>query len=151
MPKGWCRPVAKTEICLRLAVGADAAEDLDLAGFALGEEQIAVGREAQQARIVEAGGVELHLEALGRDGPGVGGARNHVGAVVDGLIGTRARAGRRAVRWRRVPGDSCAASVNAAWPVSTGCWPAAVGEPERKTKRKIAEKLPIEIAGQRSR
>ena len=75
MPKGWCRPSAKTEICLRLAVGADAAKDLDLAGLAFGQEQIAVGREAQQARIVEAGGIELDLEALGRDGPGVGGAR----------------------------------------------------------------------------
>ena len=89
MPKGWCRPVAKTEVLLRLAVRVDAAEDLDLAGFAFGEEEVAVGRGAHEARIVEAGGVELDLEALGRDGPGVGGAGNHVGAVVDGLLGRR--------------------------------------------------------------
>ena len=87
MPKGWCRPSAKTEICFGLAVGVDAAEDLDFAGCALGEEEIAVGREANQPRIVEAGGVELHLEAFGRDGPGVGGAGNDVGAVIDGLVG----------------------------------------------------------------
>jgi hypothetical protein len=90
---------------LRLAVGADAAEDLDFAGFAFGEEEVAVGREANEARIVEAGGVELDLEALGRDGPGVGRAGNDVGAVVDGLVGRGA--GRSAtVRWRRMPGDS---------------------------------------------
>ena len=72
---------------LRFAVGVDAAEDLDLAGLAFGEEEVAVGREADEARVVEAGGVELDLEAFGRDGPGVGGAGNDVGAVVDGLIG----------------------------------------------------------------
>ena len=71
----------------RLAVGVDAAEDLDFAGFAFGEEEIAVGREANKARVVEVGGVELDLEASGRDGPGVGGAGNDVGSVVDGLIG----------------------------------------------------------------
>ncbi len=76
---------------MRLAVGADAAKDLDLAGFAFGQEQVAVGREAQQARIVEAGGVHVDLEALGRDGPGVGGARNDGGAVVDGLVGCGCR------------------------------------------------------------
>ncbi len=72
---------------LRLAVRADAAKDLDLAGFALGQKQVAVGRDANEARIVEAGGVEVHLEALGRNGPRVGGTGNDVGAVVDGLIG----------------------------------------------------------------
>ena len=72
---------------LRLAVGVDAAKDPDLAGLALGQEEVAVGRDAQQARIVETGGVELDLEALGRDGPGIGGARNHAWAVVDGLVG----------------------------------------------------------------
>ncbi len=39
------------------------------------------------AGVVEVGGVEVDLETLGRDGPGVGGAGNDVGAVVDGLIG----------------------------------------------------------------
>ncbi len=46
-----------------------------------------MGAKRMQARVVETGGVELHLEALGRDGPGVGGAGNDVGAVIDGLIG----------------------------------------------------------------
>ena len=71
----------------RLAVRADAAEDLDFAGGAFSEEEVAVGREADEARVVEAGGVELNLEASGCDGPGVGGAGNNVGAVIDGLIG----------------------------------------------------------------
>ena len=79
--------MAKTETCFGLAAGVDAAEDLDFAGVALGEEEIAVGREADEARVVETGGVELDLESLGRDGPGVGGAGNDVGAVVDGLLG----------------------------------------------------------------
>src|ERR1039458_3303410 len=74
-----------------LAVGVDAAEDLDLASFALSEEEVAVGRETDEARVVEAGGVELDLEAFGRDGPRVGGAGNHVGAVVDRLFGHRLR------------------------------------------------------------
>jgi hypothetical protein len=76
---------------LRLAVGAYAAKDLDLATFAFGEKQVAVGREAQQARIVEVGGIHVNLEALGRDGPRVGGARDNVGAVIDGLVGGRRR------------------------------------------------------------
>ena len=72
---------------LGLAACVHAAEDLDLAGFALGQEEVAVGRKANQPRVVEAGGVELHLEALGRDGPGIGGPGNNVGTVVDGLLG----------------------------------------------------------------
>ena len=71
----------------RIPFGVDAAEDLDFAGRALGEEEVAVGREANEARVVETGGVDLDFESLGRDGPGVGGAGNDVGAVVDGLVG----------------------------------------------------------------
>ena len=72
---------------LRLAVGADAAENPDFAGLAFGQKDVAVGRGAQQAGIVEAGGVEVDLEALGRLGPGIGRAGDHAGSVVDGLVG----------------------------------------------------------------
>ena len=71
---------------LWFAISVDAAKHLDLAGLALSEEQIAVGRETDQARVLEIGGVELNLEALGRDRPGIGGAGNYVGAVVDRLF-----------------------------------------------------------------
>ena len=77
-----------------LAVGADAAEDLDFAGLAFGEEDVAVGSGAEEARVVEAGGIELHLKAFGRDRPGVVGTRNDVGAVVDGLLGRGVLVGR---------------------------------------------------------
>ena len=111
--------MAKTDVCFRLAVGVDAAKDSDLAGVAFGEEEIAIGRDADEARIVEAGGVELDLESLGRDGPGVGGARNDGGAVVDGLLGRgRGQIGDGEVAARA--GGLVSASVKAAWPVRTG-------------------------------
>lgn len=118
------------------AGGVDAAEDFDFAGFAFGEEEIAVGGEADEARIVETGGVELDLEALGRDGPGVGGARNDVGAVVDGLLGCRggqvsggevaASAGRFV---SRVSECGLACEEARAW---VGCLGAGLAEPEAK-------------------
>ena len=83
--------MAKTRGLLRLAVGAYAAKDLDLASFAFGQKQVAVGRETQQARIVEVGGVHIDLEAVGRDGPRIGRARDNVGAVIDGLVGCGCR------------------------------------------------------------
>ena len=70
-----------------ISLRVDAAENLDFACGALGEEEVAVGREANEARIVETGGVELDFEALGRDGPGIVGAGNDGGAVIDGLVG----------------------------------------------------------------
>ena len=42
---------------LRLAVGAYAAKDFDFAGLALGQEEVAVGGGADEAGIVEAGGI----------------------------------------------------------------------------------------------
>ena len=72
---------------LRFAIGIDAAEDLDFAGGAFSEEEIAVGGEADEARVIEIGGVELDLKTFGRDGPRIRGSGNDVGAVVDGLIG----------------------------------------------------------------
>ncbi len=72
---------------LGLAVGAHAAKHPDLARLALGQEDVAVGRGPQQAGIVEPGGIQVHLEALGRLRPGIRRARNDQGAVVDRLIG----------------------------------------------------------------
>ena len=89
------------------AVGADAAKDEDGAGAGVGEEEIAIGRGADEARHGEgsaaeshvllvvgalhgsgvAAGVERDLEAGRRDGPGVGRARDDVRGVVDGLVG----------------------------------------------------------------
>ena len=70
-----------------LAVGTDAAKELDLAGLAFREEEIAVGREAQQTRIVEPGRIHIDLEAPRCDGPGIRRARDDCGAVVDRLLG----------------------------------------------------------------
>ncbi len=79
--------MAKTEICFGLPSASTPRKTLNFAGLALGEEDVAVGRGADEAGIVEAGGVELDLEAFGRDGPGVVGTGNDGWAVIDGLIG----------------------------------------------------------------
>jgi hypothetical protein len=89
------------------AVGAYAAKDEDGAGAGVGEEEIAVGGGADQARHTEgacdrrhlffvvgtlhrgevAAGVEGDFEAGGRDGPRVDRAGDDVRCVVDGLVG----------------------------------------------------------------
>ncbi len=78
--------VGERRSLLRLAVGRDAAKDSDFSGCAFGEKEVAVGSDAEQAGIVETGGVKLDFEAFGRDGPRVCGAGDHAGAVVDGLV-----------------------------------------------------------------
>ena len=65
-----------------LAAGVDAAEDADLAGirlavdFAVGDKQVSVGSEADEAGFVHAGSVLLDLETRRGFGPGVGWFRN---------------------------------------------------------------------------
>ena len=107
MPKGWSRPVAKLLDLRGLAIGADAAKNEDDAGAGVGQEEIAIGRGHDEARHGEcaaawghhflvvgalhgrgvAARIERDLESGGRERPCVGGARNHVGSVVDGLGG----------------------------------------------------------------
>ena len=107
MPKGWSRPVANFSMVAARAVGGDAAEDEDGAGAGVGQEEIAVGSGGDEARLGEGAAGELHVlarggalegrgvtagvegdaEAGGRDGPGVDGAGDDVGAVVDGFGG----------------------------------------------------------------
>src|SRR5271168_4557971 len=92
-----------------LACGGDAAEDDDGARLRVGYEEVAVGRGVDDARHDEgaggldgellhvigalhgpggvATGVELDLEAGGREGPGAIGPGDDGGAVVDGLGG----------------------------------------------------------------
>ncbi len=86
MPKGWLRPLAKTDTCCGLPSPVDAAQDLDVSALALGEEEVAVGRGADEARVVESAGVEIDFEARGRLGPGIRRTRNHLWSVVDGFI-----------------------------------------------------------------
>ena len=89
------------------AIGPYAAKDEDGSSAGVGEEEIAVGCGSDEARHGEsaaaeshhllvvgalhggrvAAGIEGDFEAGGRDGPCVGGARNDMGRVVDGLIG----------------------------------------------------------------
>jgi len=107
-----------------LTVGADAAQDEDCARAGVGEEEIAVGRGADEARLGEgatrephvspgigalqgsgvAAGVERDLEAWRSDGPGVGRTHDEVGGVVDGLrrVGLRKIAERDLVTNARV-------------------------------------------------
>ena len=122
MPKGWCRSVAKTEICCGLPSAPTPRKTWILPASLSARNRSPLGATRMQARIVEAGGVELDLEALGRDGPRVGGAGNDVGAVVDGLIGS----GRGQIgdgEMAAGAGRLVRASVNAACPVSTGWVP----------------------------
>ena len=74
---------------LRFSIRAHAAEDLDFAGLALSQEEVAVGSNAQQAGVIEAVGVEPDLKPLGSDGPGVCRTGNDRGAVIDRLLGGR--------------------------------------------------------------
>src|SRR5215813_6331743 len=83
--EGFMQSSGKNGGLLRLAVGGDAAKNLDLAGPALGEEQIAVRSGANQARILQARSVKLDFEALRRRRPGVLGALNHARLVQRGL------------------------------------------------------------------
>ncbi len=72
--------------CLRLAVGADAAQDHDLVAMRVSEEEIAVGSGADEARLLEVSGcVELDLEAGGSLGPCAIGPRDEIRAVIDRL------------------------------------------------------------------
>jgi len=70
-----------------VAVGRLAAQDDDFAGGAVGDEEVAVGRGADQTRLLESLSVDLHLEARRRDGPCAVGTGNQRGAVVDRLVG----------------------------------------------------------------
>ena len=99
------RPVeARREdlVDLRLARAVFRAQHAHAAGPALGDEEIAVRRGADQPRIVEAGLELLDAEAGGRLRPGVRGPRDDSRAVVDGLR----RVGRRQVRRADPPADS---------------------------------------------
>jgi len=73
-----------------LAIRANAAEDLDFACLALGQEKITVRSGTNQPRVVQAGRIKLHLEALGRNGQHIRGPGNHRRPVVHGLLGRRA-------------------------------------------------------------
>ena len=61
------------------------AEDRDLAGVAFGNEQVAVGRGANQARATETGRKEFDLETCGGLRPGVAWSGNDGGIVAGGL------------------------------------------------------------------
>ena len=55
------------------------------------EEDVAVRRGAHQPRLLEALGVDIHLETLRRNRPRTLGARHQAGTVVDRLIRLRVR------------------------------------------------------------
>ena len=79
-------PFGEDGCLLRFSIGSDPAEDENLSGLALGNEEVAVWSGADKAGIVQSGGVLLDFEAFRRDGPGVRWLRGHAGAVVDGLL-----------------------------------------------------------------
>jgi len=60
----------KTSTCWGAPVAGHAAQHADLVGLALGDEEVAVGRRADEARVRQLVGVELDLEAGGRLRPG---------------------------------------------------------------------------------
>ncbi len=56
---------------LRLAISANAAKDFDIAGMALGDENVSVRGSSHPSRLIQASGEELDLESRRRDGKGV--------------------------------------------------------------------------------
>ena len=105
--EGVVKPSGELLNLSSLAVGAYATKHEQRAGARVGEEQVAVGRGADEARHGEsataerhvlfvvgalhgggvAAGIERDFEAGRCDGPCVGGAGNYVGRIVDCLIG----------------------------------------------------------------
>jgi len=100
----------------RLAVGTDAAEDLDLTGFAFGQEKVALGAVRSRRGLSRFGGVERDLEALGRWAMRWRGG-NEGGTVVHDSLG---RGGHVGDGGGGMPGDSWAASVKADGPDKVG-------------------------------
>jgi hypothetical protein len=90
-----------------LAVRLEAAENDDLAGSGVSDEDVTIGGGHEESGLGEgalaaahvlggvgalersgvSAGVEGDFEARGSDGPGVGGTRNDFGAFIDGLVG----------------------------------------------------------------
>ncbi len=70
-----------------VAVRRASAQHHDLSRGAVGDEEVAIGRGADEPRLPESLRIELHLEASGSDGPRAVGTGNQRGAVVDRLIG----------------------------------------------------------------
>jgi hypothetical protein len=87
--EGLVQAVGEDRNLRSLAVRTHAAEDLDLAGLALGQKQIAIGRGANQPRVIQASRIQLHLEACGRDGQHTGGPGNDLRPIVHGLLRSR--------------------------------------------------------------
>src|SRR5579859_6932481 len=96
---GWIEVDAERQVqpggelrdLLRFAIRANAAKDLDLVGIAFCQKDVSVGRSANQPRVLEVGGVQLHLEAFGSHRPDSLRPGNHVRSVVDGFAGRRRR------------------------------------------------------------
>ena len=95
MPNGCLRSRAKTTDCCARPSGPTPAQHADLVGLALGDEEIAVGRRADEARVRQLVRVKLDLEAARRLRPGRRRPVDHPRAVVH-------RSGR--VRRRQIDG-----------------------------------------------
>ena len=76
---------------LRLSIGGHAAEDLDVAGPHLRDEDVTIGRGADQARILESAGEEFDFEAGQGLRPCILRAWDNVRTVARGLRGVRLR------------------------------------------------------------
>ena len=67
-PEGLVQSLGENRYLPRRTVCAYSAKDLDLARLALRQKEVAVRSSADQARIVQLAGVELHLESSRRNG-----------------------------------------------------------------------------------
>ncbi len=75
----------------RRAVSSDSAKNLDVAGVALGDEEISVRRGRDPARIIKVTRVKLHGKARERFWPSILGTGHHFGTVISGLRRKRLR------------------------------------------------------------
>ena len=137
MPNGWCRPSAKTDVCCGLPSAPTPRKTGSCpSGFR-------PGRCRRWARCASGAGLSRPvaysstLNPLGACGQALAGRATTLGPLSTDFLG-RGAGRSAAVRWRRVPGDSWGASVNAALPVRACFWSAVFAGVWRQQEASVA-------------
>src|SRR3569833_3024882 len=118
MPNGWWRPSAKTEVCWGLPSGVTPRKMRILPGWLSATKRSPLGAVRMRRGLSRPVVYSSTLKPAGALGQASAGLGTMLGPLSTASFSFGA--GRSlTVRWRRVPGDSCAASVKASCPVRT--------------------------------